>query len=118
MEDYPSDANFGGDDGNRYTEDIYVGYRYFETFEKAKEKVLYPFGFGLSYTTFGIQSGMETTVDGCMFRIRVRNTGAFAAKEVVQVYVGAPQGQLGQPSRALAAFAKTRCLEPGEEQNL
>lgn len=118
VEDYPSDANFGGDDGNRYTEDIYVGYRYFETFEKAKEKVLYPFGFGLSYTTFGIQSGMETTVDGCMFRIRVRNTGAFAAKEVVQVYVGAPQGQLGQPSRALAAFAKTRCLEPGEEQEL
>lgn len=118
VEDYPSAENFGGDDGNRYAEDIYVGYRYFETFEQVKAKVLYPFGFGLSYTTFEMQSRMETSADNCMFRVKVKNTGAFAAKEVVQIYVGAPQGRLGKPSRVLVAFAKTKCLEPGQEQEL
>ncbi|MDE6386473.1 MAG: glycoside hydrolase family 3 C-terminal domain-containing protein [Lachnospiraceae bacterium] len=118
VENYPSAANFGGSDGNQYAEDIYVGYRYFETFDHAKDKVLYPFGFGLSYTTFDIQSDMEQGVEGCIFRVKVKNTGSFAGKEVVQVYVDAPQGQLGKPSRSLAAFAKTKCLDAGQEQEL
>ncbi len=118
VEDYPSDANFGGADGNRYEEDIYVGYRYFETFGHARGKVLYPFGFGLSYTSFGIECGMETEERGSNFHVKVKNTGCVPGKEVVQVYVEAPQGRLGKPSRILTAFAKTGCLEPGEEQEL
>ncbi len=118
VEDYPSDAHFGGADGNRYAEDIYVGYRYFETFDATKNKVLYPFGFGLSYTSFEIHSSMELEEENCVFRVKVKNVGSFAAKEVVQVYVGAPQGRLGKPSRELVAFAKTGCLEPQEEQEL
>lgn len=118
VEDYPSFANFGGDEGNRYEEDIYVGYRYFETFAPAREKVLYPFGFGLSYTSFAMDWDMETEEDGCVFRVRVKNTGPYAGKEVVQVYAEAPQGVLGKPLRVLVAFAKTRCLAPGEEQEL
>lgn len=118
IEDYPSASNFGGCDGNRYAEDIYVGYRYFETFDFAKKKVLYPFGFGLSYTSFEICSNMETKGDGGIFHVKVKNTGDFAGKEVIQVYVSAPQGQLGKPARVLAAFAKTKCLGPGEEQEL
>ncbi|MCI9072134.1 MAG: beta-glucosidase [Lachnospiraceae bacterium] len=118
VEDYPSDTDFGGDDGNRYAEDIYVGYRYFETFASAREKVLYPFGFGLSYTSFSMQSEMEAGKENCVFHIKVRNTGACAGREVVQVYAGAPQGKLGKPLRSLAAFAKTKCLAPGEEQEM
>jgi len=118
VEDYPSSSNFGGAEGNRYAEDIYVGYRYFETFEPAKGKVLYPFGFGLSYTSFTMECSMETKEDGCIFRVRVKNTGSVSGKEVVQVYVNAPQGLLGKPSRVLAAFAKTGCLAPGEVQEL
>ncbi len=116
--DYPASSNFGGEEGNLYAEDIYVGYRYFETFEQAKEKVQYPFGYGLSYTSFATDCTMELTKDGCDFLVDVKNTGACAGKEVVQVYVCAPQGQLGKPSRSLAAFAKTKCLEPGEKQKL
>lgn len=118
VEDYPSAGNFGSPRGDRYQEDIYVGYRYFETFEEAKGKVLYPFGFGLSYTSFEMKSEMEAEEEGCVFSVRVRNTGAVLGKEVVQVYVEAPQGKLGKPSRALAAFAKTGCLAPGEEQKV
>lgn len=116
LEDYPSDADFGGLSGNCYREDIYVGYRYFETF--AKDKVLYPFGFGLSYTSFALKSRMTVEKERCIFGISVENTGAAEGKEVVQVYVSAPQGKLGKPLRALAAFAKTRSLKPGEVQEL
>lgn len=118
VEDYPSAPNFGSPSDNRYQEDIYVGYRYFETFEAAKKKVLYPFGFGLSYTSFEAESKMETGAESCLFSVRVKNTGAMPGKEVVQVYVEAPQGKLGKPSRALAAFAKTKCLNPGEKQEI
>lgn len=118
VEDYPSAANFGSPAGDRYEEDIYVGYRYFETFEAAKNKVLYPFGFGLSYTSFALQSRMEEKQDGCIFYVRVKNTGAVAGKEVVQIYAAAPQGKLGKPARALAAFGKTKCLAPGEVQEM
>ena len=118
VEDYPSTPNYGGEKGNQYQEDIYVGYRYFETFDSAKENVLYPFGFGLSYTSFEMNSTMKGKEDGCVFAVKVKNTGGYAGKEVVQIYVNAPQGVLGKPARVLVAFAKTKCLKPGEEQEL
>ena len=112
ISDYPSDRNFGDPDRNFYTEDIYVGYRYFETF--AKEKVLYPFGFGLSYTNFEVRGlGMESAGDDTInFRVRVVNTGDTAGKEVVQIYCEAPQGKLGKPARVLCAYRKTITLDP------
>ncbi len=120
IEDYPSHSNFGGATENIYTEDIYVGYRYFETF--APEKVLYPFGFGLSYTTFDVQCKKVTMkgVSPCRVdvKVKVTNTGAVAGKEVVQVYMSAPQGKLGKPERELVAFTKTPTLAPGKSCNL
>ncbi len=115
--DYPSTANYGDVRRNVYEEDIYVGYRYFETF--AKEKVQYPFGFGLSYTTFSLEDAVvETGEDGIRARVKVTNQGTVCGKEVVQVYVGAPQGLLGQPARRLCGFAKTRALMPGESETV
>lgn len=121
IEDYPSTANFGDPARNLYQEDIYVGYRYFETF--AAEKVLYPFGFGLSYTTFDLKVGKITLdVDEIESLVTVNatvtNTGDRAGKEVVQVYLGAPQGKLGKPSKVLTAFAKTELLQPGESEKV
>lgn len=120
LEDYPSTGNFHESETYvNYTEDIYVGYRYFETIPGAKEKVNYPFGFGLSYTSFELQvmSAREEN-DFIEFMVQVCNTGKCAGKEVVQVYYAAPQGKLGKPARALGAFAKTKELEPGEMQRL
>ena len=117
-EDYPSTANFHESfDYVDYTDDIYVGYRYFETIPGAAEKVCYPFGFGLSYTSFQItvQSG-EFSGGHIRFLVNVTNTGKYAGKEVVQLYYGAPLGVLEKPSRQLGAFVKTRCLLPGESQ--
>ena len=92
-----------------YAEDIYVGYRYFETISGMREKVVYPFGFGLSYTDFLIDPAEAYEAEG---RIRidvdVRNAGDFPGREVVQVYFSAPDGVLGKPARQLAAFAKTK----------
>ncbi len=122
INDYPSTKNHGDSTRNVYAEDIYVGYRYFETF--AKDKVLYPFGFGLSYTDFALtDAGIEEIMPGNPFgrlraRVRVTNTGSYAGKEVVQVYVRAPQGALGKPARALCGFAKTVLLAPGESQTV
>ena len=116
--DYPSDVNFGPSDRDVYAEDIYVGYRYFETF--AKEKVLYPFGYGLSYTSFEIRGqGMQSVGDDTInFRARVVNTGSVPGKEVVQIYCEAPQGKLGKPARVLCAYRKTITLDPGQYQDL
>lgn len=117
--DYPSDANFGCREGNRYVEDIYVGYRYFETF--AKDRVRWPFGFGMSYTTFSLEAGAvshDAADDALYLDVTVTNTGGVPGKEVVQVYCEAPQGRLGKPSRVLTAFEKTRTLAPGEQQTL
>ena len=115
-EDYPS-QNFLGQDYNQYTEDIYVGYRYFETFEK--DAVQFPFGFGLSYTSFSLENAQ---VKACGDRVRVRldarNTGSRPGREVAQVYARAPQGLLGKPQRTLCAFQKTKLLQPGESQRL
>ena len=117
LSDYPSHENFGDDERNFYKEDIYVGYRYFETF--APEKVRYPFGFGLSYTSFDVETvGADAGKDKIRFRIIVRNTGKVSGKEVVQIYAEAPQGKLGKPLRSLISFRKTDLLEPGEEQEL
>ena len=117
-DDYPSNANFHESfDYVNYTEDIYVGYRYFETIPGAQEKVVYPFGYGLSYTTFALDTtAMWETKDHIFAEIQVTNTGDMAGKEVVQLYFEAPQGLLKKPSRQLATFAKTRLLQPGETQ--
>lgn len=117
IEDYPSDKNFGNQYEDLYEEDIYVGYRYFETV--AKDKVRYPFGFGLSYTDFQISTcKFGAKEDAIELSISVKNTGQFTGKEVVQVYVQAPQGKLGKPEKVLAAFAKTKELKENEEEIL
>ena len=115
-EDAPTYGNFGGLDQNTYAEDIYVGYRYYETF--APEKVLYPFGFGLSYTTFRLETRGRMEGDCLVLDVTVGNTGARPGREVVQVYAQPPQGQLGKPLRNLVAFRKTGRLAPGETQTL
>ncbi|MCR5677382.1 MAG: glycoside hydrolase family 3 C-terminal domain-containing protein [Agathobacter sp.] len=114
IQDYPSTANFGNQYENIYAEDIYVGYRYFETF--AKDRVLYPFGFGLSYTTFKMSGQIAGDSDSPFVNISatVTNAGEYEGKEVAQLYVKKPQGALGQPARELVAFEKTRALLPGE----
>ncbi len=117
VEDYPSNRNFGSGDLDVYEEDIYVGYRYFETF--AKEKVRYPFGFGLSYTAFSMETLSAAEENGrVQLVIAVTNTGSYAGKEVVQLYCEAPQGVLGKAARVLCAYAKTDILEPGATQQL
>ena len=133
--DHPSTQNFPGQmdlytyesmksngrdvpnyDFTNHEEDIYVGYRFFDTFNRA---VAYPFGFGLSYTTFEYGkpsvrvSGNEITVS-----VSIKNTGSVSGKEVAQVYVTAPKGQLEKPVHELKAFGKTRELRPGESQTL
>lgn len=93
------------------------GYRYFETF--CPEKVLYPFGYGLSYTTFETKvKGAVSDTETITITAEVKNTGDCKGKEVVQVYVHAPQGTLGKPARELKAFAKTKELVPGETEEL
>ncbi len=112
---YPSDKNFGGSKQNIQQEDIYVGYRYFETF--AKDNVLYPFGYGLSYTNFNISvKRFNYKNKKVEIEARVENTGNRKGQQVVQVYVSKPQGKLGAPSRELVAFAKTKELAPGENE--
>lgn len=117
IEDYPSTKNFGDEFKSFYQEDIYVGYRYFET--AAKDKVMYPFGYGLSYTTF------ETTVlkaqrakDTVSIEVSVKNVGDVSGKEVVQIYYQPAQGKLCKPTRNLIRFGKTKELEPLKEQKL
>lgn len=114
--DYPSDANFGREKNRDiYAEDIYVGYRYFETF--AKKKVLYPFGFGLSYTEFEIKTEKAEITEGAVkLSVSVKNIGPYKGKEVIEVYCEAPQGRLGKAARVLCGFEKTGELAPQEEQ--
>lgn len=118
IEDYPANDNFGNELTNLYKEDIYVGYRYFETF--APEKVQFEFGFGLSYTTFDIETvSADADDEKITLEVKVTNTGdKFSGKEVVQVYYEAPQGALGQPARQLCAYEKTENLAPGQSQTL
>lgn len=120
LSDYPSTAGFH--ESERfvdYAEDIYVGYRYFETIPGADKKVNYPFGFGLSYTDFSLTAGAAYEEDGRIYvPVMVTNIGKRAGKEVVQAYFGAPQGKLGKPAKQLAAFQKTRLLQVGESQSI
>ena len=116
--DYPSSATFGQNDGNvieeKYTEGIYVGYRYFDSFGVTPR---YPFGFGLSYTTFELaDSRVAAAGGGVEVSVTVRNTGARAGRQVVLLYAGLPEGDRDKEHRRLAAFAKTRLLAPGEEE--
>ncbi|MDE7130846.1 MAG: glycoside hydrolase family 3 C-terminal domain-containing protein, partial [Lachnospiraceae bacterium] len=120
LEDYPSTENFHESPHYvDYTEDIYVGYRYFETIPGADSKVCYPFGFGLSYTQFEIVPHKTLMEDGVIrITVQVTNVGRTEGKEVVQAYYSVPQGILQKPYRELAAFAKTRSLLPGESQTV
>lgn len=100
-----------------YFDDIYVGYRYFETIPGAAEKVRYPFGFGLSYTDFEFSGAFCGESDGkIVAAVTVKNIGKVPGKEVVQLYYSAPQGKLGKPAKELAAFKKTKLLSPGESE--
>ena len=114
---YPSSASFNESENYvEYEDDIFVGYRYFETIPGAREKVCYPFGYGLSYTTFKIttvqmaeeNSRMTVTAD-------VENAGNVAGRHVVQIYCSAPQGKLGKPKYVLVGFKKTPLLAPNEK---
>ncbi len=118
--DYPSSRTFNeSEDYVAYDEDIYVGYRYFETIPGAAKRVVYPFGYGLSYTGFAISKPLaELSGQDIRVTVGVKNTGSCSGKEVVQIYYSAPQGKLGKCKIALAAFQKTRLLEPGEQQIL
>ena len=131
IEDASAYGYFGDPVRNFYSEDIYVGYRYYETFNK--DAVMYPFGFGLSYTEFEVKpgelksaageknsvgEGLAGTGDSLKLTVRIKNTGNMAGREVAQFYVEKPQGKLGQPALSLAGFEKTKELEPGEETEL
>lgn len=116
FEDYPSSENFGNRDYNNYTEDIYVGYRYFETFNK--DAVLYPFGFGLGYTKFQRKLISASVCDNQLsVTVSTKNVGnTYQGKDVLQLYLEAPQGVLGKPARVLSAFRKSQLLNCGEKQ--
>lgn len=114
--DYPCSEDFGEKEYNNYTEDIFVGYRYFETF--AKDKVLYPFGFGLGYSKYkrAFLSG-EVKENTVILKASTENIGDYCGKDVLQVYAEAPQGTLGKPSRVLCDFKKSKALSKGEKEN-
>ncbi len=116
--DYPSAESFGNRKFNEYREDVYVGYRYFETF--AKDDVLYPFGYGLSYTAFTrsasrLRPASDTAFD---LDVTVTNVGSRDGKDVVALYFRPPQTELPSPERILCAFQKTELLKPGSEQTV
>ena len=116
-EDYPSAKHFGNKLFNMYVEDIFVGYRYFETF--AKEKALFPFGYGLSYTNFDIELlDFKADKEKMTAKVQVTNIGKYAGKEVVELFAMAPQGKLTKPLMSLVSFAKTTELAPGESQKI
>ncbi|MBQ8003228.1 MAG: glycoside hydrolase family 3 C-terminal domain-containing protein, partial [Clostridia bacterium] len=121
--DYPSSSNFGNSSYTNYKEDIFVGYRYFETIPNAKEKVNYPFGYGLGYADFEI-TDKKVTVTGTgrdrevTVTATVTNKGDMPGKEVVQVYVQCPETNLTQPARELAGFYKTKELTKDESENV
>lgn len=119
LDDYPSSYNFHESNAYaEYTDDIYVGYRYFETIPGARDKVVYPFGYGLSYTSFDKEVVDVTIGDEITVKVRVTNSGDYAGKEVVMLYYSCPQGIIGKPSRELGTFVKTSCLKPGESEDV
>lgn len=113
--DYPCSDDFGEKEYNNYTEDIFVGYRYFETF--AKNKVLYPFGFGLGYSEFNrafVKASLENDI--VSITVKATNISDYCGKEVLQIYASQPQGKLGKPAKVLCGFGKTNALKNGESQ--
>ena len=116
ISDYPAYKNFGDREESIYQEDIYVGYRYFETFKK--DRVLYPFGFGMSYTDFETAYGYKEQNGKIEVTATVKNTGAYKGKEVIEVYYSAPCGKLGRPACELIGFAKTKELLPNETDSV
>ena len=133
--DYPSSANFGGEDLSKdfYAEDIFVGYRYFSTF--APDKVLYPFGFGLSYSKFSLEivewsqvasqassqmssQPRNSDIADVQVKIKVKNVGDFSGRKTVMLFAQVPGDRLAAPSRVLVAYAKTALLAPGEEETV
>ena len=118
LEDYASDANFLKDPKEDvYQEDIFVGYRYFSTF--ANDKVLYPFGYGLSYTTFNLTDpSFVFENDTVTVSVTVKNTGEASGKKAVMLYCKAPDGKLSKPSRVLAGFTKTGNIPAGCEERV
>lgn len=120
LRDYPSTEHFhDSPDYVEYTEDVYVGYRYFETLPGAAERVCYPFGYGLSYTRFSLEVLRAGAENGTIqVQARVTNIGDRPGREVVQLYFRPPEGALQKPARNLAAFRKTKLLEPGESETV
>ncbi|MBO5776169.1 MAG: glycoside hydrolase family 3 protein, partial [Clostridia bacterium] len=114
--DYPSSGDFGDRDFNFYSEDVYVGYRYFETFNK--DAVLYPFGYGISYSNFVKSATVNKVNDGYEVIVDVKNVGAYTARETVQIYLSAPQGKLGKPAVVLVGYNKTNALAPNESETV
>lgn len=114
QKDYCQIGEFGEQDDTRYREGIYVGYRYFDT---VNQPPLFPFGYGLGYTTFTI-ANPRVTLENTKITVKaeVKNTGKTSGKEVIQLYVSVPSGKLDQPYQALAAFAKTSELKAGGTQ--
>ena len=120
FDDYPSSAGFHeSKDYVKYTEDIFVGYRYFETIPGKKDCVVYPFGYGLSYTSFefsnfsACKSDKKIIVSGV-----VKNIGQYAGKEIIQLYYSAPTGKITKPAIELCAFCKTKLLAPNESETV
>ena len=120
LDDYPGCPDFYESETYvNYTEDIFVGYRYFETIPGAAEKVVYPFGYGLSYTRFSLtQVKVIPGEEEAEIRVLVTNEGEYPGREVVQVYYSAPTGKLSKPARELAGYRKTRLLAPGETEQV
>ena len=115
--DYPSAEYFGNRDANCYVEDIYVGYRYFETFNK--DAVLYPFGFGLGYSAFKKNRiDVEDHHTFIKLNVEVENVGNYPSSDTIQIYLSAPQGQLGKPALSLVGFGKTKELAQSEKDNV
>ncbi|MBQ6406604.1 MAG: glycoside hydrolase family 3 C-terminal domain-containing protein [Butyrivibrio sp.] len=116
IKEYSVEGTFGDWNDNRYKEGIYVGYRYFDTFKKT---ALFPFGFGLSYTTFETKvSDVKANKDTLTCEVLVKNTGSCSGKEVVQVYLSVPEDKLDQPYQQLVCYAKTPLLERNAECRL
>ncbi len=118
-QDYPSSSHFGDKLKNEYEEGIFLGYRYFEKYRE--DQILYPFGYGLSYTDFEVNPVGLAYNEGenkVTVQVRVTNTGRYPGKEVIKLWCLPPEGRLKQPNRVLVGFGKTKELLPGERQNL
>ncbi len=118
-QDYPSSSHFGDKLKNEYEEGIFLGYRYFEKYRE--DQILYPFGYGLSYTDFEVNPVGLAYNEGenkVTVQVRITNTGRYPGKEVIKLWCLPPEGRLKQPNRVLVGFGKTKELLPGERQNL